>query len=105
MGQQFFSKLKAARDAIGLQFRFEIILDTGREGLKLSPHFLRRVVKGGINKNRANGNDSLHGNGSSHGDSDVMYSDLENLPCVVVMTGEERPHLPLPRSVGPEVLK
>ena len=105
MGQQFFSKLKATRDALGLQFRFEMVLDSGREGLTLSPHFHRRV-----RKTTGKTDSGIYGNGclgdGSHGDScrgddgdHVTYSDLENVPCVVVMTGEERPHVSLPRSV------
>ena len=101
MGQQFFSKLKAARDSAGLQFRFEMILDAGREGLKLSPHFFRRAAKESINKGCADS--SCYGNNGncSRGNdtqSDVTYLDLENVPCVVVMIGEERPHISLPRS-------
>ena len=104
MGQQFFSKLKAARDALGLQFRFEMILDSGNESLTLSPHFLRRVR----NKTREKKDSGVYGNGclgdsidGCHGDdeegSHVTYSDLENVPCVLVMVGEERAHVSLPR--------
>ena len=101
MGQQFFSQLRAARNALGLQCRFEIILDTGREGLNLSPHFLRRVRKVGINKESGcYGNDCDGGRGNGYQEGVITYSDLENVPCVVVMTGEERPHLSLPRSVA-----
>lgn len=88
MGHQFYSKLKAARDALGLQYRFEMILDTGRDGLKLSPHFMKRCYSNG---------DGSHGDGCH--DNHVTYSDLDNLPCIIVITGEERPHVPLPRSV------
>ena len=69
--------------------------------VKFSPHFLRRVRKAGINKESGcygNDCDGDHGNGYHEGV--VTYSDLENVPCVVVMTGEERPHLSLPRSVA-----
>ena len=103
MGRQFFSQLKAARDALGLQYRFEILLDTGRKGLKLSPHFLRRVRKDGCPIESDCYGNGCHGDCCSHGTSfhddccQVTYTDLENVPCVVVMTGEERPHLPLPR--------
>ena len=109
MGRQFFNQLRAARDAVGLQFRFEMILDTGREGLTLSPHFLRRVKKSGNKKESGcygDGcrSDCVHGDGYRHDDGGhVTYSDLENVPCVVVMTGEERPHVSLPRS-GPTYL-
>ena len=114
MGRQFFCQLKAARDALGLQYRFEVLLDSGREGLKLSPHFLLRVAKGGLGNRRhpkscySNGclvGDGLHsdddtcGNGCHSNQDHVTYSDLDNVPCIVVMTGVERPHVPLPRSV------
>ena len=101
MGQQFFSRLKAARNALSLQCRFEINLDTGREGLNLSPHFLRRFRKAGTNKESGcYRNECDAGRGNGYHEGVVTYSDLENVPCVVVMTGEERPHLSLPRSVA-----
>ena len=111
MGREFHSQLRAARDALGLQYRFEILLDAGREGLKLSPHFSRRVTSGSLSNghtgsgcysnggqdNGSEGDGGIHDN-SCRGNSDhVTYSDLENVPCVVVMTGEERPHVNLPR--------
>ena len=102
MGHQFYSKMKAARDALGLQYRFEMILDTGRDGLKLSPHFMKRVAKRGSIKSSTDSGCYSNGDGS-HGDgchdNHVTYSDLDNLPCIIVITGEERPHVPLPRSV------
>ena len=55
----------------------------------------------GINKESGcYGNDCDGGHGNGYQEGVVTYSDLENVPCVVVMTGEERPHLPLPRSVA-----
>ena len=101
MDQQFFSQLRAACNALGLQCCFEIILDTGREGLNLTPHFLRRVKKAGTNKESdCYRNDCDGGRGNGYQEGVVTYSDLVNVPCVVVMTGEERPHLSLPRSVA-----
>ena len=102
MGRQFYTQLKAARDVLGLQFRFEVLLDSGREGLNLSPHFLRRVAKTQTSKESGCYSNGCHGDGDRgdgcRGDH-VTYSDLENVPCVVVMTGEERAHTCLPRSV------
>ena len=112
MGRQFFTQLKAACDALGLHYRFEVVLDTGREGLKLSPHFLRRVAKASVGKGGAEsgcygngchvgdspgGDAGVHGNGCHDNSGHLTYRHLENVPCVVVMTGEERPHVCLPR--------
>lgn len=47
VGKQFYHKLKALRDALGLQFRFEVIFDDGSHLLNVSEHFMKRLTKWG----------------------------------------------------------
>ena len=47
VGKQFYQKLKALRDALGLQFRFEVIFDDGSHLLSVSEHFMKRLAKWG----------------------------------------------------------
>lgn len=89
MAKQFYHKLRAVRDALGLKYRFEMILDDGSKRLALSEHFTKRVAKW-----RGSG---YHGNLSpGYG---MSYRDLENLPCLVVLAGQSRAGLGFPRSV------
>ena len=89
VAKQFYHKLRAVRDALGLKYRFEMILDDGSKHLALSEHFTKRVSKW---------------RGSSyHGDLPpgrvMSYRELENLPCLVVLAGRSRAGLGFPRSV------
>ena len=47
IGKQFYSQLKALRDALGLQFRFEVIFDDGSHLLTVGDHFMERLTKWG----------------------------------------------------------
>lgn len=47
IGKQFYSRLKALRDALGLQFRFEVIFDDGSHLLTVADHFMERLTKWG----------------------------------------------------------
>ena len=47
IGKQFYSKLKAVKDALGLQFRFEVIFDDGSHLLTVADHFMERLTKWG----------------------------------------------------------
>ena len=47
VGKQFYHKLKALRDALGLQFRFEVIFDDGSHLLSIGEHFMKRLTKWG----------------------------------------------------------
>ena len=47
VGKQFYQQLKALRDALGLQFRFEVIFDDGSHLLSISKHFMKRLSKWG----------------------------------------------------------
>lgn len=47
IGKQFYSRLKALRDALGLQFRFEVIFDDGSHLLSVGDHFMERLTKWG----------------------------------------------------------
>lgn len=47
VGKQFYQKLKALRDALGLQFRFEVIFDDGSHLLSVGEHFMKRLTKWG----------------------------------------------------------
>ena len=87
VARQFYHKLKAVRDGLGLKYRFEIILDDGSKRLTLSEHFTKRVTKW-----RGSG---YHGNQPP---GHVMsYRELENLPCLVVLAGQSRAGLGFPR--------
>lgn len=47
IGKHFYSRLKALRDALGLQFRFEVIFDDGSHLLTVGDHFMERLTKWG----------------------------------------------------------
>ena len=79
IGHQFYRTLKATRDSLGLQFRFEIIFDDGTHLLSISNHFARRIPQ------------------KSHGSHVTCYKDLEGIPCIVVLTGPARANLTFPR--------
>ena len=83
IGRQLYSKLKATRDTLGLQFRFEVIFDDGSHLLSLSEHFAKR-----ISKLRGCDMDARHV---------TSYRELENLPCIVVLAGSLRAGLSFPK--------
>ena len=103
MGWQFFSQLRAARDALGLQFRFEMIFDDGNSPLEVSRHFCHRIHGNNMSSYHGSG---CHGSGcQANQGSDVghvTYADLEDIPCIVMMVGEERAHVTLPTYVRRE---
>ena len=43
VGKSFYRKLKAVRDALGLQYVFEVLFDDGTRPIELSEHFARRL--------------------------------------------------------------
>lgn len=81
IGVNLYNKLKAIVTTLGLQYRFELILDHGDGRLALSTHFQKRLESWGVDKS---------------GDS-YSYLDLDHLPCMVIMTGRVRPSIRLPR--------
>ena len=84
IGTDIFSKLKLVRNALGLQYRFEVLLDHGDGKLNISDYFQKRLKVWGV---------------AMEGVANPSYKELENLPCLVVMTGRGRPNVRLPRSV------
>ena len=83
IGKAFYWKIKAVRDALGLQYRFEVLLDNGKSLPCLSEYFAKRVKSQHIGRES---NDMCVSN----------YEELEDIPCIVVMVGRRRsrPHLP-----------
>ena len=80
---EIFSKLKSVRNLLGLQYRFEIILDDGESVLKVSDHFLKRLMAW----RSCNINNDLG----------LSYESLNNLPCLVIMSSRIGSDVRLPR--------
>ena len=80
LARECYQKLKAVRDCLGLEYRFEMIFDDGQRKLTVSDHFRKRL--------------SQHKCQSEHG---LCYKDLHNLPCLVVLAGTGRASLSFPR--------
>uniref|UniRef100_UPI00358DEE59 GREB1-like protein isoform X2 n=1 Tax=Myxine glutinosa TaxID=7769 RepID=UPI00358DEE59 len=81
-----FERLRHARDSLGLQFCFEVLLTTPTSaGFTLAPHFLQRLrVWRGIDK------------------SDWLpktFQDLEGLPCILLLSGTSPMGETFPRSL------
>jgi len=91
------------RDALGLSYRFEVIYDDGSSYLKISEHFSRRLAqwKSGrqLNGVHVKPGGSVEGGAESKGGRCMVtsYKELENLPCLVVLTGDCRAGLSFPR--------
>lgn len=91
IGREFYRKLRAVRDALGLSCRFEVLHDDGAHRLAVSKHFVRRVTR-------------WH-RGGCHGDASAAklpaaltsYRELEHVPCVVVLSGGLRAGLSFPK--------
>uniref|UniRef100_A0A8C4RD23 GREB1 like retinoic acid receptor coactivator n=1 Tax=Eptatretus burgeri TaxID=7764 RepID=A0A8C4RD23_EPTBU len=81
-----FERLRHARDSLGLQFCFEVLLTTPTSaGFTLAPHFLQRLrVWRSIDK------------------SDWLpktFQDLEGLPCILLLSGTSPMGETFPRSL------
>lgn len=93
IGREFYRKLRAVRDALGLRCRFEVLHDDGTHRLAVSEHFMRRIAR------RHRG--GCHGDASSGKPATLSsYRELEHLPCVVVLSGGLRAGLSFPRCGG-----
>lgn len=95
LGKQFYQKLKAVRDSLGLGHRFEILFDDGSQYLRVADHFYRRLRQW---KGKQHVNGTTVG-GAGEGHVVMSYKELENLPCLVVLAGELRSGLSFPRYV------
>uniref|UniRef100_A0ACB8FDE3 GREB1-like protein n=1 Tax=Sphaerodactylus townsendi TaxID=933632 RepID=A0ACB8FDE3_9SAUR len=78
-------RLQEARDKLGLQYRFEIILGNPASELIVAKHFVKRLKAW-------RGNDQE--DWFPH-----TYQDLEGLPCIVVLTGKDPLGETFPRSL------
>ncbi|XP_061452572.1 GREB1-like protein isoform X7 [Rhineura floridana] len=78
-------RLQEARDKLGLQYRFEIILGNPASELIVAKHFVKRL-KAWRGKEREDW--------FPH-----TYQDLEGLPCIVVLTGKDPLGETFPRSL------
>nr|XP_034981164.1 GREB1-like protein isoform X9 [Zootoca vivipara] len=78
-------RLQEARDKLGLQYRFEIILGNPASELSVAKHFVKRLKAWRGNERE----DWL-----PH-----TYQDLEGLPCIVILTGKDPLGETFPRSL------
>ncbi|XP_026526056.1 GREB1-like protein [Notechis scutatus] len=78
-------RLQEARDKLGLQYRFEIILGNPASELMVAKHFVKRLKAW-----RGNEDDDWFPH---------TYQDLEGLPCIVVLTGKDPLGETFPRSL------
>ena len=85
VAKDFYTKLKAVRNVLGLQYRFEICFDNGRNQLVLSEHFSRRVHRT---------NSSSVSNVDQYG---LSYEELCDLPCLIVLSGQLLPSARMPK--------
>lgn len=82
LARECYQKLKAVRDCLGLEYRFEMIYDDGKRQLTVSQYFRGRLSQR-----------------KSHGDQRLCYRDLLNLPCLVVLAGTCRASMSFPSSL------
>ncbi|KAH0617786.1 hypothetical protein JD844_016373 [Phrynosoma platyrhinos] len=78
-------RLQEARDKLGLQYRFEIILGNPASELIIAKHFVKRLKAW-----RGNEQDDWFPH---------TYQDLEGLPCIVVLSGKDPLGETFPRSL------
>ncbi|XP_062986689.1 GREB1-like protein isoform X2 [Elgaria multicarinata webbii] len=78
-------RLQEARDKLGLQYRFEIILGNPASELIVAKHFVKRLKAW-----RGNEREDWFPH---------TYQDLEGLPCIVVLTGKDPLGETFPRSL------
>ncbi|XP_060537988.1 GREB1-like protein isoform X11 [Pantherophis guttatus] len=78
-------RLQEARDKLGLQYRFEIILGNPASEVMIAKHFVKRLKAW-----RGNEEDDWFPH---------TYQDLEGLPCIVVLTGKDPLGETFPRSL------
>ncbi|XP_054840524.1 GREB1-like protein isoform X1 [Eublepharis macularius] len=78
-------RLQEARDKLGLQYRFEIILGNPASELIVAKHFVKRLKAW-----RGNDREDWFPH---------TYQDLEGLPCIVVLTGKDPLGETFPRSL------
>lgn len=78
-------RLQEARDKLGLQYRFEIILGNPASELIVAKHFVKRLKAWRGNERE---------DWCPH-----TYQDLEGLPCIVVLTGKDPLGETFPRSL------
>ncbi|KAM6457238.1 GREB1-like protein isoform 7-T9 [Liasis olivaceus] len=78
-------RLQEARDKLGLQYRFEIILGNPASELMVAKHFVKRLKAW-----RGNEEDDWFPH---------TYQDLEGLPCIIVLTGKDPLGETFPRSL------
>ncbi|XP_048868209.1 GREB1-like protein [Brienomyrus brachyistius] len=78
-------RLEEARDRLGLQLRFAVVLGRPSAELSLPPHFLARLRAW---RGRESDDWVPH-----------TYQDLEGLPCIVILTGKDPLGESFPRSL------
>lgn len=89
-----FESLKNTRDRLGFQFRFAIIQDNGVNELEIEDYFLKRLrlwrEQRGQTKPKTKSFEKW---------SPKSFEDLHDLPCIIILSGRERPGDTFPRSL------
>lgn len=91
VGQDLYQQLKVVRDMVGLQYRFEVICNSTTSELELDKHFMQRLQQwkyGSVSCDQQPTDNQWQPN---------CFKDLENLPCLVILTGICRSGLSFPR--------
>ncbi|XP_078360674.1 GREB1-like protein isoform X2 [Oculina patagonica] len=89
-----FESLKNTRDRLGFQFRFAIIHDNGLSELEIEDYFLKRLRVW-----RDQRVPTKTKSKSSERWSPKCFEDLHDLPCIIIVSGRERPGDTFPRSL------
>lgn len=89
-----FESLKNTRDRLGFQFRFAIVHDNGVNELEIEEYFLKRLrlwrEQRWQPKSKLNSADKW---------TPKCFEDLHDLPCIIILSGKERPGDTFPRSL------
>lgn len=89
-----FESLKNTRDRLGFQFRFAIIHDNGYSELEIEEYFLTRLRWWREHRGSSEGKIEPAGEWSPK-----CFEDLHDLPCIIIISGRERPGDTFPRSL------
>lgn len=105
VGYDLYQQLKAIRDLVGLQYRYEVVYNSSKTDLELDKHFVRRLRQ--WKYGQVSNPDPDGGQTSVSGSTDNLsnesqwqpscFKDLENLPCLVVLAGVCRSGFSFPR--------
>ncbi|KAI6659295.1 GREB1-like protein isoform X2 [Oopsacas minuta] len=105
VGKFVYDQLVNARKDVGLQYRFEIILDDGSQDLSIDPYFVQRMRTWKFGKHANDKGAYQYSYFSAlklHQTTwqPKTYLQLNNLPCILIVAGDERGGETLPKSVS-----